>query len=68
MWRQAVYLSLRDELCDLLTGVEWSHLHVSHTPISSTLCVQNLIMFLQNLTESSEVQILYEVWVNQNMK
>lgn len=45
LWSQ-IYLGLRDELCDLLAGVEWSHLHMGHSPVSSTLCVQNLVMFL----------------------
>lgn len=55
-----IYLGLRDELCDLLAGVERGHFHVGHTPVGSTLCVQNLVMFLQDLPESGEVQILEE--------
>lgn len=52
------YLCLRNELRDLLAGVERCHLHMGHTPVSPTRGVQNLVMFLQDLTETSEVQVL----------
>lgn len=52
------HLCLRDELCDLLAGVERCHLHVSHTPVGPARGVQDLVMFLQDLTEPSEVQVL----------
>ena len=54
------YLSLRNELGDLLTGVEGGHLHVGHAPVSPTGSLQDLIMLLQDLTEACEVQILGE--------
>lgn len=53
------HLCLRDELCDLLAGVERCNLHVSHTPVSSARSIQDLVMFLQDFTETSEVQILW---------
>lgn len=52
------HLCLRDELRDLLAGIERCHLHVGHTPVSTTRGVQDLVMFLQDLTETSEVQVL----------
>ena len=54
-----VHLCLRDELGDLLAGVERCHLHVSHTPVGPTSSVQDLVMFLQDFTETSEVQVLW---------
>lgn len=53
-----VYLRLGDELCDLLAGVEWRHLHVSHTPVGPARSIQDFVMFLQDFTETSEVQVL----------
>lgn len=53
------HLCLRDELCDLLAGVERCNFHVSHTPVSSTRSIQDLVMFLQDFTETSEIQILW---------
>ena len=52
------YLSLRDELGNLLAGVEGGHLHVGHAPLGSPRRLQDLIMLLQDLTETCEVQIL----------
>lgn len=52
------YLSLRDELGDLLAGVEGGHLHVGHAPVGPPRRLQDLIMLLQDLTETCEVQIL----------
>lgn len=53
-----VYLSLRDKLCDFLACVKWSHFNMGHSPISPPRCLQNLIMLLQDLPETSEVQVL----------
>lgn len=53
-----LHLCLRDDLCDLLAGVERGHFNVSHPPVSSPRCLQNLIMFLQDLPETGEVQVL----------
>lgn len=53
------HLCLGDELCDLLAGVERCHLHVSHTPVGPARSVQDLVMFLQDFTETSEVQVLW---------
>ena len=55
-----VYLGLRDELGDLLAGVEGGHLHVGHAPVRPTGRVQDLVMLLQDLTEPGEVQVLGE--------
>lgn len=53
------HLSLRDELRDLLASVEGRHFHVSHTPVGPAGRIQNLVMFLQDLTETGEIQILW---------
>ena len=52
------YLSLRDELGDLFSGVEWCNLHVGHAPVRPPRRLKDLIMLLQNLAEPGEVQIL----------
>lgn len=52
------HLCLRDELRDLLAGVERRHLHVSHTPVGPAWRIQDLVMFLQDLAETGEVQVL----------
>ena len=54
-WR---YLRLGDELGDLLAGVERGHLHVGHPPVGPPRGVQDLVMLLQDLAETSEVQVL----------
>ena len=54
------HLRLTDELRDLLAGVERCHLHMRHTPVRSTRGIQDLVMFLQDLTKTSEVQVLEE--------
>lgn len=53
-----VYLSLRDELCDFLARVKWSHFNVGHPPVGPPWCLQNLIMLFKDLPETCEVQIL----------
>lgn len=53
------HLCLGDELCDLLAGVERGHLHVSHTPVGPARSIQDLVMLLQDFTETSEVQVLW---------
>lgn len=52
------HLSLRDELSDLLACIKWSHFNMSHPPICPLGSFQNLIMLLENLPESCEVQVL----------
>ncbi len=53
------HLCLGDELRDLLAGVERCHLPVSHAPVGPARGVQDLVMFLQDFTETSEVQVLW---------
>lgn len=53
-----MHLRLIDELCDLLAGVERCHLHVKHTPVGPAGGIQDLVMLLQDLTETGEVQVL----------
>ena len=52
------HLRLGDELGDLLAGVEGCHLHVCHAPVCPAGRLQDLIMLLQDLTETGEVQVL----------
>lgn len=52
------YLGLRNELSDLLAGVEGRHLDVSDPPVGSSRRLKDLIMLLQNLPETGEVQVL----------
>lgn len=52
------HLCLRDELRDLLAGVEGRHLHVRDAPVSAAGRVQDLVMLLQDFTETGEVQVL----------
>ena len=54
-----VYLGLRDELGDLLAGVEGGHLHVRDPPVGPPRRVQDLVMLLQDLPETCEVQVLH---------
>lgn len=53
-----VHLGLRDELCDFLACVKWSHFNMGHPPVSPPRRLQNLIMLLQDLPETCEVQVL----------
>lgn len=62
------HLRLSNELCDLLAGVERCHLHMSHTPVRPARSIQDLVMFLQDLTETSEVQVLWETTRNQQLQ
>lgn len=55
---QHLYLCFRDELVDLLAGVEGCHLHFGHAPLCPSCCLQVLVMLLQDLAEASEVQVL----------
>lgn len=55
---QPLHLCLRDKLVDLLAGVEGSHLHLGHPPLRPPRRLQVLVMLLQDLAESSEVQVL----------
>lgn len=55
----SMHLCLGYELCDLLAGIERCHLHVSHTPVGPARGIQDLVMFLQDFTETSEVQVLW---------
>lgn len=52
------HLRLRDELRDLLAGVEGSHLHVGDAPVGAAGRVQDLVMLLQDFAETGEVQVL----------
>lgn len=52
------YLSLRYELCDLFAGIKWSNFNMGNSPVSPPWCFQNLIMLLQNLPETCEIQVL----------
>lgn len=52
------YLCLRNELRDLLAGVEGRHLDVSNPPVGPARRLEDLIMLLQNLPETGEVQVL----------
>lgn len=65
---QNVYLGLRYELCDLFAGIKWSHFNVDDSPIGPPRCLQNLIMLLQNLPETREVQVLQRQRQNVSFK
>lgn len=52
------YLCLRNELSDLLAGVEGRHLDVSDPPVCPSHRLEDLVMLLQNLPETGEVQVL----------
>jgi len=52
------HLGLRDEQRDLLAGVERSHLNMLHPPVGPPRRLQDLIMLLQDLPETREVQVL----------
>lgn len=54
------HLRLRDELRDLLAGVERSHLHVGHAPVGPAGGVQDFVMLLQDFSEPGEVQVLWQ--------
>lgn len=55
---RCVHLGLRDELCDFLACVKRSHFNVGHPPVSPPRRLQNLVMLLQDLPETCEVQVL----------
>lgn len=61
------HLCLSDELCDLLAGIERCHLHMSHAPVCPARSIQDLVMFLQDLTETGEVQVLWAITNNQRL-
>lgn len=52
------YLGLRNELGDLLAGVERRHFDVRDPPVGPSRRLEDLIMFLQDLPETGEVQVL----------
>lgn len=58
--RPVSHLCLRNELCDLLAGVEGRHLDVSDPPIGPSRRLEDLIMLLQDLPETGEVQVLQQ--------
>lgn len=41
---------------------------MSHTPVCPAGSIQDLVMFLQDLTETSEVQVLWETRRNQQLQ
>lgn len=55
----AHYLRFRDELRDFLACVKWSHFNMGHPPVSPPRRLQNLVMLLQDLPETCEIQILW---------
>lgn len=52
------HLGLRDELSDFLACVKWCHFYMDDPPVGPPRRLQNLIMLLQDLPETCEVQVL----------
>lgn len=55
-----LYLCLRNELVDFLAYIKWGHLHMSHSPICSTRCFQDLVMLFKDFSKPCKIQILQE--------